>query len=549
MELYQIDESYGDLDEAAMSISDSSSGTALSGVYRTNWDSYGDDYCYQNLSTTWQELYDEMNLYCTAYMNTCVDAKVLSVNGRAVSGIGPIRYEGLTSEELSSLVYIFTYQNPQFYFIKNALYYNSKVVYLGVYDTFADGDTRSNASVQMFNRVDAWVQTIQKESTAYAKEKKAHDIICEYVEYEEGTYDQTAYSAVMQKKTVCAGYAKLYSMLTNAAGLETVSVTSATHGWNRTKLGNQWYNVDLTWDDGTPISYQFFNKSDATMEKYDGSSRESHTQNHYYDGVAPGCESDYGASVTVVDAEQIHADTATVVLDLVNNQSGQIRTSFVPANVTDKRLGYVSENTNIATVSASGLVTAVAPGKTSITIRKLTNNQKATCTIEVYGWQDEPETPTVAKYGSTWITLDTQSGCVFCGWNPLAVKSGFCESQTKYRIYLLCKTSNERILPGEQSSVCPCAYSDGRSTGGTCSDSAISDACADLWMAEAGDKWHDERYKWTGEAPGGNRDRCEWQPEAWNPIYDALSDLWMAALVVEWRDERNRGRGKTPGSN
>ena len=206
-------------------------------------------------------------------------------------------------------------------------------------------------------------------------------IICEYVEYEEGTYDQTAYSAVMQKKTVCAGYAKLYSMLTNAAGLETVSVTSATHGWNRTKLGNQWYNVDLTWDDGTPISYQFFNKSDATMEKYDGSSRESHTQNHYYDGVAPGCESDYGASVTVVDAEQIHADTATVVLDLVNNQSGQIRTSFVPANVTDKRLGYVSENTNIATVSASGLVTAVAPGKTSITIRKLTNNQKAACTI------------------------------------------------------------------------------------------------------------------------------------------------------------------------
>ena len=51
LELYQIDESYGDLDEAAMSISDSSSGTALSGVYRTNWDSYGDDYCYQNLST------------------------------------------------------------------------------------------------------------------------------------------------------------------------------------------------------------------------------------------------------------------------------------------------------------------------------------------------------------------------------------------------------------------------------------------------------------------------------------------------------------------
>ena len=106
LELYQIDESYGDLDEADMSICDSSSEAVVSGVYRTNWDSYGDDYCYQNLSTAWQELYDEMNQYCTAYMNTRVDAKVLSVNGRAVSGIGPIRYEGLSSEELSSLIYL-----------------------------------------------------------------------------------------------------------------------------------------------------------------------------------------------------------------------------------------------------------------------------------------------------------------------------------------------------------------------------------------------------------------------------------------------------------
>ena len=74
----------------------------------TDWDKVYDDYLprfreLDKLETvkteTLQELYDEMNLYCTAYMNTCVDAKVLSVNGRAVSGIGPIRYEGRRSKK------------------------------------------------------------------------------------------------------------------------------------------------------------------------------------------------------------------------------------------------------------------------------------------------------------------------------------------------------------------------------------------------------------------------------------------------------------------
>ncbi len=416
LELYQIDESYGDLDEAAMSISDSSSGTALSGVYRTNWDSYGDDYCYQNLSTTWQELYDEMNLYCTAYMNTCVDAKVLSVNGRAVSGIGPIRYEGLTSEELSSLVYIFTYQNPQFYFIKNALYYNSKVVYLGVYDTFADGDTRSDVSVQLYNKIDAWVAEVNQKSTQYDKEKAAHDIVCDQVVYQEGTYSQSAYSAVIEGKTVCAGYAKLYSILTNAAGLETVSVTSATHGWNRTKLGDRWYNVDTTWDDGSTgnyFTYTYFNKSDATMKSYDGYSRESHTQNSYYDAVAPACPLDYLNGVTNVEATALSIDNPDIVLNLDGNRTTRIVVTFTPLRVNDKRLDYEISNSNVAIIDSYGNITAVNPGETDITVKKRSNNLKTTCHVTVYAEQAVPTAPVVVSKTDSQITLDTQSGCVY----------------------------------------------------------------------------------------------------------------------------------------
>lgn len=303
IEAIQIDESYGLYGGQQISVyTEDDSTSYVSAVNRSNWDDYGDDYCYNRLSAEKQELYDQMNAFCTQYMNTLAYGKQLTVNGSTVYGIGPISYSGLTTSELSSLVYIFTYQNPQFYFLANGLYYNSSIVYLKIYDDFADGDTRSDVSKQMFDSIDTWVQKVAAEKTQLAKEQMAHDIVCEQVVYSSGTYDQSAYSAVIEGKTVCAGYTKLYSMLTNAAGLQTVSVTSATHGWNRTKIGSRWYNVDTTWDDGTIVSYDYFNKSDATMKRYDGTSRESHTQNTYYDGIAPECLIDYDPTLPSIDA-------------------------------------------------------------------------------------------------------------------------------------------------------------------------------------------------------------------------------------------------------
>lgn len=298
MELIEIDESYDASNETVYASGDD---VGDSEVYRLDWDKYGDDYCYNNLDTYKQSLYDEMKEACTEYMNTRKDAVALTVGGTRMYGIGPISYSGLTTAELTSLVYTFIYQNPEFYYLMNGVLYNSRIFYIKVYDAFADGDDRSDVSAQMFAVIDNWVAQTAAESTQLDKEKKAHDLICEYVVYEEGDYDQTAYSVVMQQKTVCAGYTKAYSMVSNAAGLRTVSVTSETHGWNRTKIGNRWYNVDLTWDDGTPILYRYFNKSDATMRQYDGSSRESHTQNSYYDGIAPECPADYDLDAPAVE--------------------------------------------------------------------------------------------------------------------------------------------------------------------------------------------------------------------------------------------------------
>lgn len=440
MEAYRLDAAEEGLDESQIAVCDAVGGAAASVVARENWASYGDDYCYHNLSKADQALYDQMEQLCISYMNTQADAKELSVNGRTVYGIGPISYENKTKEQLSSLIYIFVYQNPQYYFLQNSLYYSDKIVYLGVYEAFAKGAARSDVSAKMYNKIDAWVAAVNQKSTQYDKEKAAHDIVCDQVIYKDGTYSQSAYSAVIEGMTVCAGYTKLYSILTNAAGLETVSVTSATHGWNRTKLGDRWYNVDTTWDD-TPSGwvYTYFNKSDATMKSYDGSSKESHTQHSYYDTVAPACEVDYMYESQVVEAQSIFVSESEIVLNLEDRKTLSIPVTFNPVNVTDTRCSYQSGNTSVATVDASGKVTAVGVGETDIVIRKMTNNLKTTCHVTVYAKQAVPTAPAVVSRTTSQITLAALDGCQYSldgsHWQNSPVFSGL-QAGTTYTCYV-----------------------------------------------------------------------------------------------------------------
>ena len=63
--------------------------------------------------------------------------------------------------------------------------------------------------------------------------------------------DFNAYGALVIQEAVCQGYAEAYSILMQRCGIECYVVTSAAlnHAWNVVKIGGQYYNVDVTWDD------------------------------------------------------------------------------------------------------------------------------------------------------------------------------------------------------------------------------------------------------------------------------------------------------------
>ncbi len=101
----------------------------------------------------------------------------------------------------------------------------------------------------------------------YEKEKYVHDKLLSKVTYNsEAALSQSAYSALVNGQTVCAGYARAYQYLMQQLGIPCYYCTGYSgenHAWNIVKLTDGFYNVDVTWDDTNPYTYDYFNKSDA----------------------------------------------------------------------------------------------------------------------------------------------------------------------------------------------------------------------------------------------------------------------------------------------
>lgn len=110
------------------------------------------------------------------------------------------------------------------------------------------------------------------------KAKALHDWLCDAVDYDyKTTSDQknhVDYSAFLYNTTVCDGYARAYYLLTKAAGIESYLVhQTGVHAWNLIKLGDHYFHVDATWDDGKGIgnrNYNYFLLSDSQMKALGG---------------------------------------------------------------------------------------------------------------------------------------------------------------------------------------------------------------------------------------------------------------------------------------
>ena len=145
--------------------------------------------------------------------------------------------------------------------------------FIVTYYTTADQEQELTAAV------DALIATFgfTEETTEREKVDTIYNWICENVRYDYDNLNDesyylkfTAYAAMLRKTAVCEGYAVLFYRLAEECGLDarvivgTAGASNENHAWNIVRIGDCYYYLDPTWDEGsTPANYEYYLKGHA----------------------------------------------------------------------------------------------------------------------------------------------------------------------------------------------------------------------------------------------------------------------------------------------
>ncbi len=175
----------------------------------------------------------------------------------------------ISSDELKRSIEAVFYDHPELFWLNNDYSYkytkDGKCVQIIM--NFNDTITSIDSAKNSFNNAAARIiYEANKYSSNYEKEKYVHDYIINTTSYNTGaSLNQSAYSALVNKQSVCAGYARAFQYIMIKLGIPTYYVVGSAneaHAWNIVGLDDGYYNVDVTWDDQGNNTYSYFNRTD-----------------------------------------------------------------------------------------------------------------------------------------------------------------------------------------------------------------------------------------------------------------------------------------------
>lgn len=138
-------------------------------------------------------------------------------------------------------------------------------------------------------------------------ELAVHDYLVEHISYvDTGDSSYNAYSALINGIAVCSGYTECFKTFMDMLGIENGTVSGEAgdeqHIWNTVKLDDQWYHVDVTWDDPIGSSFEYTDHSYFNITAKDMSI--DHTWNHDKYSEYENCGTKYSyvryAGVTMI---------------------------------------------------------------------------------------------------------------------------------------------------------------------------------------------------------------------------------------------------------
>lgn len=131
---------------------------------------------------------------------------------------------------------------------------------------------------------------ITDDMDAVNKIRIIHDYIVNNTKYDQNRSDKNifeyksnnAYGVLIEGYGICSGYTDSMMLFLEKLNIKSYKVSSENHVWNKVFINNNWYNLDLTWDDpvnsdgSDSLEHTFFLVTDDEMLKND---KTEHTYN------------------------------------------------------------------------------------------------------------------------------------------------------------------------------------------------------------------------------------------------------------------------------
>lgn len=176
----------------------------------------------------------------------------------------------VSSDQVNTVFEAVFYDHPELFWLDTGYSYrytdDGKIVEIDLkYNQTADDLDSSKAAFD--HAANTIIQGAQQYADPLSQERYVHNAIIDQTDYDlNASLNQSAYSALVNHATVCAGYAKAFQYIMNQLGIPTYYVTGTSenedHAWNIIAIDGGFTNVDLTWDDTSGSRYRFFNLSD-----------------------------------------------------------------------------------------------------------------------------------------------------------------------------------------------------------------------------------------------------------------------------------------------
>ena len=118
------------------------------------------------------------------------------------------------------------------------------------------GEALAASREDFAGRVRAYVGDLPSGAAPLARIADLHDRMILDFSYDEREEVIDPYTLLLGGRGVCQAYALLFTVLCRAVGIpaETVTCFARSHAWNQVGVGEDWYHLDLTWDE-TELPY------------------------------------------------------------------------------------------------------------------------------------------------------------------------------------------------------------------------------------------------------------------------------------------------------